>query len=88
MATQKLTVTVDSKSIRKLDHWVREGRYPNRSQAVQAALDGLAWRNRLSTLDQALDTYRRLHPDQKQRIEAEALEIERELDALDPWPTA
>ena len=31
MATEKLTVTVQAASIRKLDRWVCEGRYANRS---------------------------------------------------------
>jgi Arc/MetJ-type ribon-helix-helix transcriptional regulator len=34
MATEKLTVTVEAELIRNLDRWVREGRYPNRSQAT------------------------------------------------------
>jgi Arc/MetJ-type ribon-helix-helix transcriptional regulator len=45
MPTEKLTVTVEAELIRKLERWVRDGRYPNRSQAVQAALDLLERRN-------------------------------------------
>jgi Arc/MetJ-type ribon-helix-helix transcriptional regulator len=74
--------------IRKLDRWVREGRYPNRSQAAQAALELLERRNRLPTLDEALEAYRRLKPEQKRRLEAEAVAIEQELDAVDPWPAS
>jgi Arc/MetJ-type ribon-helix-helix transcriptional regulator len=86
VAAEKLTVTVRAESIRKLDRWVREGRYRNRSQATQAALDLLERHNRLPTLDEALAAYRRLSPEQKRRIEAEAEAIEREFDVLDPWP--
>lgn len=88
MATEKLTVTVNADSIRKLDRWVREGRYPNRSQAAQAALDLLERRNSLPTLEEALESYRRLSPRQKRRIQAEAIALEREFNAVDPWPAA
>jgi Arc/MetJ-type ribon-helix-helix transcriptional regulator len=88
MATEKLTVTVEADSIRKLDRWVREGRYPNRSQAAQAALDLLERRNRLPTLEEALAAYRALTPEQRQHAEAQAEAIEREFDRLDPWPNA
>ena len=54
MATEKLTVSVQRGSIRKLDQWVREGRYANRSQATQAVLDLLERRNALPTLEWAL----------------------------------
>ena len=54
MPTAKLTVTVQVASIRKLDNWVREGRYKTRSQAAQAALDLLERRNRLPTIEETL----------------------------------
>ena len=89
MTTEKLTVTVDATSIRKLDRWVREGRYPNRSQAAQAALDLLERRNQLPTLDEALAAYRALTPAQREAWEAELEDIDRVLDAneppLPPW---
>jgi len=84
MATEKLTVTVQGSSIRKLDRWVREGRYANRSQATQAALDLLDRRNALPTLDWAL-----AHPTAKTRVQQEAWAgelnaIDAALDALEP----
>ncbi len=38
MATMKVAVTLDIDSLRELDRLVREGRFPSRSRAVQAAL--------------------------------------------------
>jgi Arc/MetJ-type ribon-helix-helix transcriptional regulator len=91
MATQKLTVTVEAASIRKLDRWVREGRYPNRSQAAQAALDLLERRNRLPTLDEALAARRTRvwSPEQDAAWQGELADIDRVLRAntppLPPW---
>jgi Arc/MetJ-type ribon-helix-helix transcriptional regulator len=86
MATEKLTVTVQAASIRQLDKWVREGRYANRSQATQAALDLLDRRNALPTLEWAL-----AHPKLSTRAEREAWDRELEaidatLDAVEPPP--
>jgi Arc/MetJ-type ribon-helix-helix transcriptional regulator len=35
---QRIVVTLDKKSVEDLDRWVHEGKYPNRSRAVQAAI--------------------------------------------------
>lgn len=42
---QKIAVTLDRKTISDLDRWVREGKYPNRSQALQSAVDMLSERD-------------------------------------------
>src|SRR5687767_13676433 len=63
--TEKLTVTVQADSIRRLDRWVAEGRYPNRSRAAQAALDLLDHRNRLPTLAETLANPRQMTPDEQ-----------------------
>ncbi len=86
MATEKLTVTVDACSIRKLDRWVRQGRYPNRSQATQAALDLLERRNALPTLAEALAAYRTRHwtADQRAAYERELQAIDATLDSAEP----
>ena len=34
----KIAITVDPELLRIVDRWVEEGRYPNRSRAIQAAL--------------------------------------------------
>jgi Arc/MetJ-type ribon-helix-helix transcriptional regulator len=84
MATEKLTVTVQTGSIRKLDRWVREGRYANRSQATQAALDLLDRRNALPTLDWALEHANPLTPVQQRALELELQTIDATLDTLEP----
>jgi hypothetical protein len=84
MATEKLTVTVQGTSIRKLDRWVREGRYANRSQATQAALDLLGQRNALPTLDWALAHPTGMTPDQQQVWTGELHAIDAALDTLEP----
>jgi Arc/MetJ-type ribon-helix-helix transcriptional regulator len=86
MPTAKLTVTVDAELIRKLDRWVRQGRYPNRSQATQAALRLLERRNALPTLEEALLAYRTRSwsAEQQAAWEAELAAIDRVLDANEP----
>lgn len=87
MPTEKLTVTVQATSIRKLDRWVREGRYANRSQATQAALDLLERRHQLPTLDWALAHPRSLTEEQQQ-WQSELQVIDDTLDAVEPPPAA
>jgi Arc/MetJ-type ribon-helix-helix transcriptional regulator len=84
MSTEKLTVTVQHSWVRKLDRWVREGRYANRSQATQAALDLLDRRNALPTLDWALAHPNPLTPLERERWETELLAIDAVLDTLEP----
>ena len=38
MAKSKVAVTLDSETLRRLDRLVRAARYPNRSQAIEAAV--------------------------------------------------
>lgn len=38
MPTAKVAITVDEGLLRLVDQWVRQGRYPSRSQAIQAAV--------------------------------------------------
>ncbi len=38
MATMKVAITVDQQLLKLIDRWVSQGRYANRSQAVQSAL--------------------------------------------------
>ena len=39
MAASKIAITIDSSTLTRLDRLVRERKYPNRSRAVQEALD-------------------------------------------------
>ena len=38
MAKTKVAVTLDSQTVRRVDRLVRDARYPNRSQAIEAAV--------------------------------------------------
>ena len=51
---QKIAVTLDRKTVVDLDRWVREGRYPNRSRALQSAVNLLCEREKLTLLAREL----------------------------------
>jgi Arc/MetJ-type ribon-helix-helix transcriptional regulator len=38
MGSAKVTITLDERVLRAVDYWVMQGRYPNRSRAIQTAL--------------------------------------------------
>ena len=38
MPTTKVAITVDGQLLKLVDRWVTQGRYPSRSQAIQAAI--------------------------------------------------
>ncbi len=38
MGAAKVAITMDRELLTQVDRWVSEGRYPNRSQAIQAAV--------------------------------------------------
>lgn len=38
MASAKVAITIEEGLLTQVDRWVAEGRYPNRSQAIQAAV--------------------------------------------------
>ncbi|HAL56348.1 MAG TPA: CopG family transcriptional regulator [Candidatus Omnitrophica bacterium] len=38
MPTAKVAITVDERLLKLIDRWVIQGRYPNRSQAIQTAV--------------------------------------------------
>ncbi len=51
---QKVAVTLEKRTVGDLDRWVREGKYPNRSRALQAAVNLLAERERRTRLAREL----------------------------------
>jgi Arc/MetJ-type ribon-helix-helix transcriptional regulator len=67
---QKIAVTLDHKTVTDLDRWVREGRYPNRSRALQSAVDLLVEREKRSRLARELA---KLNVAQEQRLAEEGL---------------
>jgi len=51
---QKVAVTLEKRTVGDLDRWVREGKYANRSRALQAAVNLLADRERRTRLAREL----------------------------------
>lgn len=67
---KKIAITLDSRTVRDLDRWVREGRYPNRSRALQSAADLLIARENRQRLVRELA---KLDPAEEQRLAEEGL---------------
>jgi Arc/MetJ-type ribon-helix-helix transcriptional regulator len=51
---QKIAVTLDQSAVADLDRWVREGKYPNRSRALQSAVNLLSEREKRTRLAREL----------------------------------
>jgi Arc/MetJ-type ribon-helix-helix transcriptional regulator len=47
---QKIAVTLDQRTVADLDRWVQEGKYPNRSRALQSAVNILSEREKRTRL--------------------------------------
>jgi Arc/MetJ-type ribon-helix-helix transcriptional regulator len=56
---QKVAVTLEKRTVGDLDRWVREGKYPNRSRALQAAVNLLADREKRTRLARELSKLNR-----------------------------
>jgi Arc/MetJ-type ribon-helix-helix transcriptional regulator len=67
---QRVVVTLDKKTVDEVDRWVREGQYPNRSRAVQAAVNLLADRDKRTRLARELSKVDR---GEEQRMAEEGL---------------
>jgi len=50
MGVTKVAITLEEKTLKEVDRLVRERRYPNRSRAVQAALEEMMRRRRRARL--------------------------------------
>ena len=72
---QKIAVTLDRKTVADLDRWVREGKYPNRSRALQSAVDLLAERDKHVRLARECS---KLDPNEEKRLAEEGL--------VETWP--
>ena len=77
MVAQKVAVTVDAKTLSEIDRHVAAGRFPNRSRAVQQALELLLEREGRTRL---LAELAKLDPAEEQALAEEWLEAETE------WP--
>lgn len=62
---QKITVTLNPGTLADLDRWVREGRYPNRSRALQSAADYFVERDKRHRLVRELN---KLDPAEEGRL--------------------
>ena len=67
---RKIAVTLEKETVAELDRWVREGKYPNRSRALQSAVDLLAERDRRRRLARELA---KLDRHEEQRMADEGL---------------
>ncbi len=68
--TRKIAVTLDRRAVADLDRWVREGKYPNRSRALQTAVDLLSERERRGRLSREAA---KLDPKEEKRLAEEGL---------------
>jgi metal-responsive CopG/Arc/MetJ family transcriptional regulator len=78
MAASKIAVTIDSDTLTRLDRLVREQRYPNRSRAIQEALDEKLHRLEENRLSRELA---KLDPEEERELAEEGLSTDTE-----QWP--
>ena len=67
---QKIAITLDRKTVAELDRWVREGKYANRSRALQSAVDLLHDRDKRTRLARELA---KLDPLEEKQLAEEGL---------------
>ncbi len=70
MGTAKVAITLQTGSVREIDRWVKEGRFPSRSRAIQTALDEMLTRRKKRRL---IEELARLNPKQEQALAEESL---------------
>lgn len=70
MAMSKVAITLESGTLREIDRWVKEGRFPNRSRAVQAALAEMLARRKRRRL---LEELSKLRPREERALAEESL---------------
>jgi metal-responsive CopG/Arc/MetJ family transcriptional regulator len=52
MAASKIAITIDDKTLKRLDYLVKSNAFPNRSKAIQEAVEEKLWRMEKSRLSQ------------------------------------
>jgi Arc/MetJ-type ribon-helix-helix transcriptional regulator len=77
MPTEKVGITLERETLAEVDRWVKGGRFPSRSRAVQTALAEMVARHKRRRLSEEL---RKLDCAQEQALADEALTGET------PWP--
>ena len=78
MPTKKVAITIEKKTLARLDQLVEEQRYPSRSRAIQEAVE-----EKLGRLDRTrlLRESAKLDPEYEQRFADEGL-----TEDFDEWP--
>ncbi len=67
---RKIAVTLEQKTVAELDRWVREGKFPNRSRALQSAVNLLSERDSRKRLARELA---KLDPHEERTIAEEGI---------------
>ena len=67
---QKIAVTLDQRTVADLDRWVQEGKYPNRSRALQSAVNLLTEREKRTRLVRELA---RIDPKEEKQLAEQGL---------------
>jgi Arc/MetJ-type ribon-helix-helix transcriptional regulator len=67
---QKIAVTLDRRTVADLDRWVKEGKYSNRSRALQSAVNLLSERERRTRLARELE---KIDPGAEKRLAEQGL---------------
>jgi Arc/MetJ-type ribon-helix-helix transcriptional regulator len=70
IVVQKIAVTLDKQTVADLDRWVSEGRYPNRSRALQSAVNLLSEREKRTRLARELA---KIDPQEEKQLAEEGL---------------
>lgn len=78
MAASKIAVTIDSDTLTRLDRLVRERKYPNRSRAIQEALEEKLHRLEEDRLSRELAN---IDPDEERELAEEGLS-----EDVKQWP--
>jgi len=78
MSTSKVAITLDEELLKKLDRQVREGKFPNRSRAIQEAVE-----EKLARLDRTrlIRESAKLDPGIEQKLADEGL-----AEDFEEWP--
>jgi Arc/MetJ-type ribon-helix-helix transcriptional regulator len=78
MSTSKVAITLDEELLKKLDRQVREGKFPNRSRAIQDAVE-----EKLARLDRTrlIRESAKLDPEIEQKLADEGL-----AEDFEEWP--
>jgi Arc/MetJ-type ribon-helix-helix transcriptional regulator len=70
MGSAKVAITLDERLLRVVDRWVKQGRYPNRSQAIQTAVQEKMERWKQTRL---LEELAKLDPGEERSLAEEGL---------------